>query len=58
MRKKPEYGFGRNAVANRLADTLAACNGDATGGLGQSPHDAFSVKRYPVALCIKKLVRQ
>jgi len=37
MRKKPEY--------------RAACGGDEwqTGVWGQSPQDAFSVKRYPAA---------
>jgi hypothetical protein len=27
MRKKPEYGLGRNAIANTPAGTQAACGG-------------------------------
>ena len=43
MRKKPEYGLAYG--------TQAACGGDEwrMGVWGQSPHAAFSVKRYPAA---------
>jgi len=43
MRKKPEYGLA--------CGTQAVCSGDEwqMGVWGQSPQDAFSVKRYPAA---------